>query len=244
MDIALCDNDPNTLNGLHTAIMGHSRRRAHECNLQFFPCVQALLDRLGQGYRPCLLFLAIGEHGLAEARAIRAIAQNCVLVLMASTPDYSLEGYSVHAYSYLIKPIQRESIVHILDSIGERGGRSIEVRANGMPVLIPCCDILYLESDKHHILVHTANRLFRTLGKLDDYEKQVDGSRTFLRCHQSFLVNMAYVREVQKNSFVLMDGTGIPIRKAGAAHIRSLYLSYETSVTQQSFDSAPQSAGD
>ena len=44
-------------------------------------------------------------------------------------------------------------------------------------------------------------------------------------CHQSYLVNMDYVKDVQ-DDFVMKDGTIVPIRVRGRKEMLDAYYSY------------------
>ena len=47
---------------------------------------------------------------------------------------------------------------------------------------------------------------------------------TFIRCHQSFIVNRDYVRNVEGNQFLLSSGNVIPISKKYAKNVKDLFL--------------------
>jgi two-component system, LytTR family, response regulator LytT len=226
MIIAVCDDDAETLIWVAAALKEHYRNRPYNCNLQLFTDAGDLLHQIKEGYRPCLIFLNIKEESISAARAIRNLVQDCVLVLMACTVDYALEGYSVHAYSYLIKPFHVGNVIEILQSIDKNICRSIELRINGSSVQIPCSELAYLESEKHHILFHAHNRSIKAIGKLDFYEEMLKNNKTFIRCHQSFLVNMNYIKDAKGNNFLLLDGTIVPIRRREAAKCKAQYYSY------------------
>ena len=60
-------------------------------------------------------------------------------------------------------------------------------------------------------------------GKLSDVEKQLD--RRFLRCHQSYIVNMDEVWELRAD-FRMVSGDVVPIRRKDLSTIRKLYEGY------------------
>ena len=62
--------------------------------------------------------------------------------------------------------------------------------------------------------------------KLGDLENRIS-ERRFLRCHQSYLVNMDYISDAEEG-FVLKDGTDIPIRVRGRKEILESYHKYFT----------------
>ena len=63
-----------------------------------------------------------------------------------------------------------------------------------------------------------------TVDKLGEIEKRINEKR-FLRCHQSYLVNMDYIKDVE-DDFIMEDGTLVPIRVRGRKEILDTYYDY------------------
>ena len=61
--------------------------------------------------------------------------------------------------------------------------------------------------------------------KLDSLEEQISDER-FLRCHQSYLVNLDYVSGIIDIDFVLNDERRLPIRKSGRKQLIKKYEDY------------------
>ena len=62
--------------------------------------------------------------------------------------------------------------------------------------------------------------------KLSEIEQALT-DRRFLRCHQSFLVNMRYIAKADKQ-FELTTGDVVLIRQRSLREIRQTYLDYTT----------------
>ena len=77
------------------------------------------------------------------------------------------------------------------------------------------------DPDAHNLYELLAlQRFFRFFGSL---EKSLDGR--FLRCHQSYIVNMDEVSEVS-HFFTMVSGAIVPIRQRELAKIREKYENY------------------
>ena len=86
-------------------------------------------------------------------------------------------------------------------------------------------DIVYIESNKHNVILHLADGSeIVTVDKLVELEKRINEKR-FLHCHQSYLVNMDYVMDVQ-NDFIMKDESIVPIRVRGRKEMLDLYYNY------------------
>lgn len=81
---------------------------------------------------------------------------------------------------------------------------------------IPFSHILYLRSDRNYFYVHLRGGTeHRLLGKLDAAERLLP-KNSFLRIHQSYLVNRAEIRQIDKTkrSVLLSSGEELYISKA------------------------------
>ena len=82
-------------------------------------------------------------------------------------------------------------------------------------MIIPYKDIIYMESDNKVVYIHTTKQgEVKVYGKLDSFEEQIKDVR-YLRCHQSYLVNLDYVAGLVDSDFIMLNDDMIPIRKTG-----------------------------
>ena len=65
----------------------------------------------------------------------------------------------------------------------------------------------------------------RGAGFHPELEEEID-SPSFLRCHRSFLVNLAHVATIHKNDFVMENGQRVPISAAKAQLCRQKLLEW------------------
>lgn len=70
----------------------------------------------------------------------------------------------------------------------------------------------------------TDGSILQCRGKLKDFEKQLDDS-TFLRCHQSFIVNMERVTGAENDSFHIGEHV-IPISRSYNRNAHEKYEEY------------------
>jgi len=180
---------------------------------------------------PSIVFLDIympGIDGIEVARKIRETNKNMIIVFTTTSPDHGLDGYSVKALQYLLKPITYPQLKDTLDdcmSVFADALRYIEVVTNKITTKIPLKDVLYIEILAHDCLIHTMTGITKCRFTLDEMEQQLIGS-TFLRTHRSFIVNMRFIKSVAENDFILIDYTAVPIRKNGKLLVKQAYTDY------------------
>lgn len=97
--------------------------------------------------------------------------------------------------------------------------------------LIAADELIYVETDRHRNLFHTAGRVYSIYRKLDEIEQQLDGAG-FVRIHRSFLVNMRYIRRISSYICYLKTGEQISVPKPRYPYVKkqfTLFLTEEES---------------
>ena len=153
-----------------------------------------------------LIFMDIfmdGMLGMEAARCLRRYAPHVSIVFLTTTPAYALESYDVYAYGYLVKPLNGEKTAALLRRFlqeeYEGNQKTLLLKKGCRGRRIAYREIEYIESRRNVLLVFLENgEEYRVYAKLDDVEKELKG-HGFLRCHQSFIVNMNRVRVAEED---------------------------------------------
>jgi DNA-binding LytR/AlgR family response regulator len=180
-----------------------------------------------------LIFLDVvmGElDGIEVGRRIRQVDQKVEIVYCTSSTDFAIVAYEIHALGYLLKPYEPGRIGAVLDYYTQKhpqkNQKFIEVKSHRKSVIIPLKDILFMESDNKVVYIHTTTQgMIKVYNRLDLLEADVQDER-FLRCHQSYFVNLQYVAGLVDSDFIMIDDSMIPIRKSGRKLIVKKYEEY------------------
>ena len=176
-----------------------------------------------------IIFLGINSislYGIGVAPKLRNLNYDGKIVFMADTSEYAVAGYDVDAAGYLLKPIHYKKLSGILDrNVRNFNTKTYQIKYRSAITRIPYNDILYVESKNTRCFIHCQNgETYIIYKRLTDIEAELNDNR-FLRCHQSYLVNMDYIQSVDKN-FVLGTGELILIRQRELKAIRQKYADY------------------
>ena len=168
--------------------------------------------------------------GIETGRLIREMDDKVEIVYCTSSKDFAIAAYDVHAMGYLLKPYETLRIGAVIDYYVQKHPQKnhnfIEVKSNRKSLIIPYKDIIHMESDNKVVYIYTITRgAVKVYSKLDAFEEELSDSR-FLRCHQSYLVNMQYVAGIVDSGFIMIDDQMIPIRKSGRKLIVKKYEDY------------------
>ena len=147
--------------------------------------------------------------GLDIAAKLRALRPDAVIIFVTNYIEYAPEGYEVGAFRYLLKSETERRLPLYLSQALEQmasGREVLTISAGGELTDIPLSEILYIESDQHMVIVHTARRDHSYYSTLTELEEKLS-DRGFLRIHKSILVNMNHLKRYQSQQAVLSDGT-------------------------------------
>lgn len=172
---------------------------------------------LAQAQEPDVLFLDIQigkDNGIAVAREIRERNRNLVLIFMTNFIQYAVEGYTVQAFRYLLKPIDytqfRDEVRVVFQELHKAEALAVHT-AQGEHYVRPN-EIRYIETEYgKRLKIHTDGAVLETSGTLSPWEKQLGAD--FFRVHSSFLLNMMDVRRLGRDTVLLSGGEEIPISK-------------------------------
>ena len=145
------------------------------------------------------------------AKRVRRDNEAVQIVFITGYSDYISEGYEVAALHYLMKPVNREKLLSVLDRAMEKRRqqeRCLILECAGELVRIPFYEIRYLDVRQNYVTVHTKDdhTVKRTLG---DLEKELDNR--FFRVGRSMIVNLSFIQRVTKTEVRLSDGTVLPL---------------------------------
>lgn len=230
LQIVLCEDSEIQRKLLRELLEQYFERQQETVEIHEYECGENLVADTEEGsLHMDLLFLDIymgGMNGMDVAHRLRELGDRVPIIFTTETDKYAIEGYEVDAAGYLLKPYVRHKLEETVDRVLKRKGkRRLKVKSRRQYRYVNLDDIMYIESDKHTIRVHLADGTdIETSGKLGEIEAQIHEER-FLHCHQSYLVNMDYIRDVNE-SFIMADGTLVPIRVRGRKSMTDAYNHY------------------
>ena len=159
-----------------------------------------------------LLDIEMGAmDGVTMAKKVRAHNEAVQIVFITGYSDYIAEGYEVAALHYLMKPVNREKLMAVLDRALEKRKqeeRCLNLEMSGEMVRLPFYEIRYLDVRQNYVTVH-AKGDYTVKRSLNEFEKELD--HRFHRVGRSMILNLKYIQRVTKTEVRLSDGTVLPL---------------------------------
>lgn len=230
MRLAICDDNALERDLLHTLLQKYFSEISVRCEFTLYDRGETLYYDVSEGkeYNMVFLDLYMGDSfGIRIAKKLRDLSYRGKIIFCTVSSDYALESYDVYASGYILKPYGLQDIKRTLDRfLPEYQSASYQVKQKSGVVYIPVNEILYVESDNTKCILHrTGDRNYVLYKKLTQIETELNDER-FLRCHQSYLVNMNYIREAN-DVFLLQNGEEVLIRRKSKKELHQKFLDYK-----------------
>lgn len=236
LKLAICDDVKLDRDIISNLINGMCLNNNLDYNfaISIFKCGEDLENHYEDGKSSFdIIFLDIymtGKTGIETARQIRKYDSLSKIIFTTTSTNHALEGYSVFAYNYLVKPITLQAFTPVFKKAVEEAytekKKALCVKSGNKVEVIQYKNIKFIESQGKTIKIFTiyGDEITCYL-KLDEIESMLVDPR-FLRCHKSFLVNMDYVVRVEEYFFTLDDDNNVPIRQKGFSGIKKGYYEF------------------
>lgn len=210
--VAVCDSQPDTLSRMERFLVDTKLVSCVTCCNN----IRELRDELNEGKEIDLLILDIAhvfdEHIAEEDKGKNGIDVACelgqkypflqIIYMAEQDVEYAQTIFlrPVQLAGFLIKPVKMDYVYKLLLLAIERQKNNSQERlvVQGKLRHIFCnWEILYLESKGHITEIHTASgKVYECKDKISELEQRA--GKEFVRCHQSFLVNLRYVEGLGK----------------------------------------------
>lgn len=243
MRIAVCDDQAEVLNTVERMFLEVGVITGIE-NVDIYQDIRKLKKEFQEGNRPDVLIMDICHEfnpALPKTKD-RQEEIDCAYELNQRYPELQIiymtedvKKYSqdiflkpVNLLGYLTKPVDLVILKKLLEIAKEKQKQNDEKRVTIMcrnhKQIFYLDEILYLESRAHRTMIHTYEGEEVCRDKISDLEQRMGD--TFVRCHQSFLVNMKYIRRIENESFKLENGEEISISKRRYLETKNRYFAY------------------
>lgn len=152
--------------------------------------------------------------GMQAATQIRMMDENVTILFVPNLAQYAIQGYSVQAFDYILKPVSYPSFCQkmeraIQSKLRQSNDVYLDIRTKKGSIRLSCDSIFYIEIYNHTLMIHTDQGVLEQWGSLSKYEKMLSDSH-FSRCNASYLVNLKYVSSMERDK-VKIQSAWLPI---------------------------------
>ncbi len=167
------------------------------------------------------------NNGIEIAKIMQKENQDLKIIYMTAYSQYSEEIFQTTPTYLLLKPLKKdkfkEAITKALkESKKGEGIKTFSVK--GKIFNIKVNNIKYIESNKRVAIIHENDLIRKIYAKLNELEEILP--KQFIRCHQSYIINLDKVSELSSHEFVLSTGERVPISQLKYKETKDLFIQY------------------
>ena len=237
LSIAICDDEAEyvqqTVNFVREYLDHHP---AESGQIHAFQRGQELLYQVEEtgGFDLYLLDIIMpGLNGIQTGQQLRELGNGGEIVYLTTSPDYAIDSYSVRAFFYLLKPIEKERLFAVLDAavekLRDRRQKAALVTTKDGPRRVLLDQILYVER------VGRGLRYYCSCGAVDSLSlrvtfhaavEQLLADPRFCQCGSSFAFNLQHVAGVRGQDVLLDSGGSVAIPRASVHAFKNAWGSF------------------
>ena len=199
--IGICDDEKEYREKLHD-IVSTALFRFDEMEFSHYDSGREVIEAIEADAFPCeLLLLDIHmpeKDGLETAAYIRDHQIDVDIIFVTVSSEFVFDGYTFQAFSYLLKPLSR-------DRLSAELSRYMQLRS-------ACSKCLYVNIGRKRVPIFLDDSqslsFYAKMGELEQTLSEDD----FIRCHQSYLVNVRYIQSHTRTE-IDIGGEIIPISR-------------------------------
>lgn len=238
MNIAICDDIPSARAELIGYIKKYSLSTATEFEIKEYPSGDSLRKSFIKDHSADLAFLDIymeGTNGMETARLLRSGGFKGEIVFTTTSTEFALDGYTIAAAGYLVKPYTYEQFLVAMNTVCSRLSntlKNLEVTVDRISRKIPYRDIMYIESDGRYGIIRTADERIKTHLTLKELEAILCTEPYFMRCHRCNIVNLNHIAAPTAEYILMKNGERVMINIKENLKIRQQIADYFFSLTK------------
>lgn len=240
MNIAIVDDETNALQATERYLRDFVEKNYPELfpeiEIQTFSESNNFLNVFKPGlFQLVILDIMMGEiNGLQIAQIIRTRGDDDVnIVFLTNNDNFVLNGYRVFAVGYFLKPISdheedfTNTFNYIFPKICKKNSE-IALNVDGSKISVTFRNIFYVDIDyRHRLCVYLADgKKFVTTNNYADLQPILLSDERFLECYHRIIINMDYVKSMERDNFIMLDGTSIPISQRKKKQVKVNFMHY------------------
>ena len=229
MRIAICDDNQAFAHTLADYI--ETEYKSLDLLIEFFASGEELVAYYQAGKKTFDIILLDIEmkqvNGLEAAAQIRKSDSQTVIIFITSHDELASMGYEVAAFRFLTKPVKQKKLIEALEAVRAQSNQAKVIHVSNAEgeFTININDILFMEAQNQQVNIQTYEDGFVQRYNLSDYVEEL-AKYDFISVHRSYLVNLKFVKGINKQEVIMEDETVLPISRLRYKEVKQAFHDY------------------
>ena len=236
MKIAICDDDKQELLQISQLAddyrsCGFTEEKIEVCS---FGSSMNLLAEIENGQHFDVFILDVimpNLNGIELATEIRSKDSVAKIIFLTSTSEFAVESYSVGAFNYLLKPIQKDQLFSVLEKacndIISGLKQYIVVKTPTSLSKVFLHELIYVEVLGRTVYFHQKNGVtIESTSTISQVEAVLSIDKRFIKPHRAYIVNLDYIKNLSQDGFTTTNDLFIPVSRNFFKEVKEAYVNY------------------
>jgi DNA-binding LytR/AlgR family response regulator len=227
MRIAVCDKDKNILQNVKYKLYDYAETRRLDMVVDCYVSGEAIFNSKNRYNIIFLSYDLAGENGLNIAKRIRCHDNHTVIIFMSDDAEVALKSFEVRPYRFMIPPINTQDLYNVMDDFFREYATicPIWVKCGEDTVCLNTGDIVYLEADNKHCIIHLEDeelRCNKTMAKVSS----VLPPYCFCKINRAYIVNCNHIKRYNNESVSLTGKHSLHISRKYNTSFKTQYREF------------------
>ena len=228
MRIAICDDDVQMIRLLKPLIYRYANEHRYDFVIEEFYSGESLL-KSNLAFDIIFLDYKMNNlNGLDTAKQLRKRNAGNVIIFITSYTHFVFDAFKVNAFRFLVKPITEKKIHETLDDYFSMFGNDypILLRSERDTLCIDTKEIVFLEADNKHCVIHLANHKLIRCSKTMAVVSKLMPRNHFYKVNRAFIVNFNYIDRYNSDEIIFTNNEHVHISRNYLTAFKVAYKTY------------------
>lgn len=226
MKIAICDNEPSTLDFVSSVIEDIAFAQSMDIKYEAFLSYESLMRQIGDFDLFIIDYKMPGINGMEFAKKVYSeFGTGKGLIFITAYPEIVYEAFEVRAYRFLVKPLSKEKIIEAVNEYIKdlASSRKLTIRIDDEFNILNTDDIYYMEAARKYTYIYLKDDCIKCRRTITSFENELS-DYGFFRIHRSYLVNINKVKKFDSRICILENDEKIFISQKKYDEFCQFYL--------------------
>lgn len=230
MKIVICDDEKTYVNDIKKNVEFFLQEKNIETEFDLFVDSQLLLST-DTCYNIAFLDIEMGEvSGIKIAEHLKKINPHIIVFIITAYNHYLDEAMDLNVFRFISKPLDVRRLFSGLEKallLLDNTEIYFYLKNNNERKKVFTDDILYIEIVGHSTKIVTVSEEYISENKMSFWKEKLTASY-FYQVHNSFIINLKYITQYQRDSVVINNKYAVPIAYRTQAAFRKYFLKYNS----------------